>query len=101
MSLESLKPFRIPKENTRPCHEGQRKVFLPIESPQQHDSSKTTHDVHVPTMHSHIIKLPFVWWLIFICTLVIYVPFFTLTIASDTGRKSTEADAECPHSGLP
>ena len=46
MSLESLKPFRIPKQNTRQCHKGQRKDFLLIESRQQHDSSKTTHDAH-------------------------------------------------------
>ena len=49
MSLECLKPFKIPKKNTCQCHEGQRKVFLLIESRQQYDSSKTTHDAHLPT----------------------------------------------------
>ena len=60
MSLEPLKPFRIPKKNTRQCHEGQRKVFRPIESRQQHDSTKTTHNAHLPTMHPQIIELLFV-----------------------------------------
>ena len=45
MSLESLKPFGIPKENTRQCHEGQGKIFLPIESRQQHDSR--LHAMHI------------------------------------------------------
>ena len=54
-------------------------------------------------MHPQIIKLPFVKWLIFICTrlifiytLAIYMLIFTLTIASDAGCKSTKADGEYP-----
>ena len=78
MSLESLKPFRIPKKNTHQCHEGQRKVFLPIKSQEQHDSSKTTHDAYLPTMHPQIIEMPFVQWLIFVCVLVICMLTFYL-----------------------
>ena len=50
----------IPKKNIGQCHEGQKNVFLPIESQQEHDSSKTAHDAHLPTMHLRILKLLFV-----------------------------------------
>ena len=59
MSLGSLMPFRMPNKNIRQCHGGQRKVFLPIESQQQHNSSKTVHDAHLPTMHPQILELLF------------------------------------------
>ena len=97
MSLESLKPFRIPKKNTRHCHEGQRKVLLSSNLGNNTIQIRLQNDAHLPTMHPQMIEQPFVQWLIFICTLVICMLIFTLTIASDAGCKSTEADVECPH----
>ena len=70
MSLGSFTPFGIPNKNIRQCHKGQKTIFPPIESRQQHHSSKTTHDAHLPTMHPQILGLLFVRWLIFICRLV-------------------------------
>ena len=101
MPLESLKPFRIPKKNTRQCHEGQKKVFLPIESWQQRDSSKTTHDAHLPAMHPQITELLFVSWLIFICTLVFCMLIFTLTIASNKDANQERLMQSAHIEGLP